>query len=640
MRFRYLKLSLAFLGSLVAVGCNMNSIRDRKPRTVCFDSVQPPGPGAGLMELAEPCLDPLCGSAWVETVSPLDLDELNMGHNCLDLSLQECITIALSNARVLRDLGGTLIRSPGSVGSTFEPALIYSDPRFGQEAALADFDANLVGGLLFEKNDRGVNNLFVGDQGVFQQDYHVYQWGVNKRSATGGLYSFRHITNYDNNNQLSNRLGPSAFDSFLESEVRQPLFQGAGTEFNRIAGPNSQPGLLNGVVLARVREDITLADFERGVRDLVADIENAYWDLYFAYRDLEAKIELRDKAQQTWQAQVTKTRSAADIEQAREQYYRFQTEVIDAFSGRPLDATRTNNGTTGGTFRGVGGLRYAERRLRLILGEEINAGSIIRPTDEPSTAPMLFDWGSSSQEAIARREELRRQRWVIKQRQLELLANRNFLLPNVDLVGRYRWRGFGDRLIDFDNDINAASSLLRGEYQEWQAGVEMALPVGFRRAQAAVQNSQLALAREQAVLQEQERLVVFGLSNAFSELRRAYDNRELQLQRLEATIKQLESMQAKGDGEGTDVSLLVELEAQRRLLEIKQRYYQAAIEYQLAVRNLHLEKGTLLDYCQVSLSEGEWNQKAYQDAAERRRLRGVPRQPGAVDPIVSAGPAS
>ncbi len=36
---------------------------------------------------------------------------------------------------------------------------------------------------------------------------------------------------------------------------------------------------------------------------------------------------------------------------AREQYYRFQAQVIEALTGREVDGTRTNNGSSGGTFR-------------------------------------------------------------------------------------------------------------------------------------------------------------------------------------------------------------------------------------------------------------------------------------------------
>ena len=41
------------------------------------------------------------------------------------------------------------------------------------------------------------------------------------------------------------------------------------------------------MVLARINVDISLADFEGGVRNLVSDTEQAYWELSFAWRNLE-----------------------------------------------------------------------------------------------------------------------------------------------------------------------------------------------------------------------------------------------------------------------------------------------------------------------------------------------------------------
>ena len=58
--------------------------------------------------------------------------------------------------------------------------------------------------------------------------------------------------------------------------------------------------LFNGVLLARLNTDVSLADFQTATRNLVSDVENAYWELYFAYRDLHAKKVARDSALLTW----------------------------------------------------------------------------------------------------------------------------------------------------------------------------------------------------------------------------------------------------------------------------------------------------------------------------------------------------
>lgn len=569
-----------------------------------------------------------------DSISPLQLDESALAPDqTLPLTVEECLRYALENSRVLRELGGALLQAPDTVATRLDPARVYSDPRFGEQAALSAFDASLFASALVENNDRELNNRFVGNQGLFRQDLHNYSWGFRKRSATGGLMTVRNQIIYDNNNQLSNGLGPSAFDSILNAEIRHPLLQGSGTKFNRIAGPGATPGQINGVLIARVRTDISLTEFEKSVVDLLADVENAYWDLYYAYRDLEAKIAVRDIAEDTLKRLPRSATSAGDVAQAEEQVYRFQAEVVDALNGRPVDGTRTNNGSTAGTFRPIGGLRFQERKLRLLIGMPINDGQLIRPVDRPSDAPIAFDWSAAISEAVGNRPELRRQAWLVKQRQLELAASRNFLLPQLDLIARYRIRGFGDRLIDDAAVSNATESLLSGEYQEWQFGLEYELPVGFRQAHAAVRNAQINLRREVEMLEEQQRYVKFGLSNAFSELQRAYDNMKLQQQRLDAIVRQLNALETRA-ARGDNPALDVRLETHRRLLDARLRFHQAQIDYALAVRNVHYEKGTLLKFCNVLLTESVAAGGAAEDAAARRAYRTQPWEPTHRDPVI------
>ena len=172
--------------------------------------------------------------------------------------------------------------------------------------------------------------------------------------------------------------------------------------------------------MARIRTDISIADFEIGLRDYVTNVEDAYWDLYFAYRDLDIKIKARDLALETWRNikalnESGKQGGEAEKEaQAREQYFRFQEDVQNALAGRPGEATHTYNGTAPGVFRAIPGVQVAERRLRMLMGVPISDGELLRPSDEPSLAPVRFDWTLVSIDALTRRAELRRQRWVVK----------------------------------------------------------------------------------------------------------------------------------------------------------------------------------------------------------------------------------
>ena len=566
-----------------------------------------------------------------------------------DLTLEQTVQIALAQSKVIRDLGGAVLRTPGAVETYWDPAVVETDPRFGVDAALSAFDAELTASAFGEKNDRALNNeFFGGGTRILTQDAAVMQAQLAKRNALGTQFAMRHYVDYDANNAPSNRF-PSVWNTRLETEFRHPLMQGAGATFNRIAGPSNVPGLYTGVLIARVNSDVELTDFELAVRDLVSNVENAYWDLYFSYRDLDAKIAARDSSLTTWRSvhanyESRRKGGEADKEaQAREQFYRFQEEVQNALAGRLVDGTSVNNGSSGGTFRGGGGVHVAERRLRMLVGLPPSDGRLIRTADEPVTAPIQFDWSEITREALVRRVELRRQRWMTRRYELEHIASKNFLLPRLDTVGRYRWRGFGDDLLRSDSDgrgqfDNAYDDLTTGDFQEWQVGVELNMPLGYRRGAAAVKNAELLLCRARAILEEQEHLVLHDAASAVAEFDRAVALLDTTANRLDAARNQSAAVAASYESDNSPLDLL--LEAHRRLADAESRQYQALAEYAIAIKNVHYAKGTLLEYDGVTLSESGWPAKAYADASERERLRGKPlplNYASARAPVVSAG---
>ena len=89
------------------------------------------------------------------------------------------------------------------------------------------------------------------------------------------------------------------FDSLWSTtfigSMTQPLLQGGGVEYNQIAGPRRARRLLRRAD-ARINSDIALADLESALRNYLLDTERAYWELYYAYHDLDAKIAARNAA--------------------------------------------------------------------------------------------------------------------------------------------------------------------------------------------------------------------------------------------------------------------------------------------------------------------------------------------------------
>jgi len=571
------------------------------------------------------------------TLPPLTLDN-SEPTDIWDLTLEEAVHNALVNSKVMRTLGAqvgfssgaasfasssaslgtapdSLTRLPESVSTIYDPALVESNPRYGTEAALAAFDTQFSTSMFWEKTMTPQNvtpavSFYRPDP--FEQELGTFQARLAKTAATGGTWSLTHNVAYELNNLPTtgvrpSRLFPSDWNVNLEAEFRQPLLQGAGVQFNRIAGPGAIPGYNNGVIIARINTDIALAEFEANVRNLVSDVERAYWALYLAYRELDAVIAGRDSALQTWRKihalyEVSARGGEAEKEaQAREQYFLFRSQVQQRLSN----------------------LYSVEANLRYIMGLASADGRLIRPADEPTTAKVSFDWHESHSEALVRNVDLRRQKWKVKQREMELIAAKNYLLPRLDAVGKYSWLGLGDHMIRAnpgdDPRENAYQSLTMGDYQGWQFGLEMNLPIGFRKELAGVRHAQLYLARERAILQEEELELSHQLAHAIRDLDGGYIVTRTNFNRRVAAQKQVDAVEAAYETETVTLDLL--LDAQRRLAEAEIEYYRSLVGYNQSIVGVHFRKGSLLEYNGVYLAEGPWPGKAYFDARRRARAR-------------------
>lgn len=521
------------------------------------------------------------------------------------LPLEEVTQITLSNSDVIRDIGGRVVNAPQGASTVYDPALQEIDPRTGVEAALSDFDARVASNVTFGRDERAFNNAFFGGGATsLHSNTGNFDLEVSKQSAAGSRFAVRNLTTYDRNSSSAN-LFPGAYNTAMEAEFTHPLLRGNGVALNRIAGPNATAGNYNGVVLARIRTDIALADFESSVRNLMLDVENAYWQLYFAYRTLDARKAAYEAALASWRnVQNGVDVGTADAEEealARANYYQAKAALSNSLSG-----------SAGGTgVLGVIGVYSTERNLRQLMGIAANDGRLIRPADEPSSAESIFDWQESLKLSLDRRVELRRQRWVLKQRENELVASKNMLLSQLDMFGLYRWRGFGDGLLG-DRDVlngSAFGDLYTGDLQGWQLGLRYSATIGKRREHAAVRAAELQLAREKAVLRNQELTITNNLSGQFAELARTYEVAQDNFNVSVAQRRRLETATAKYE-EGEELLVFV-LEAQRNEADADSQFFRSLMDYNMAIANLHYARGTYLDYMGVQLAEGPWSPESY-----------------------------
>src|SRR5262249_44803499 len=106
----------------------------------------------------------------------------------------------------------------------------------------------------------------------------------------------------------------------------------------------------------------------------------------------------------------------------------------------------------------------------------------------------------------------------VKVRQLDIINQKNQLLPDLRFTSSYDINGFGSHLGGGAEDpLNAlggpgvapgtatpTSGIAGNKFNDWSVGLRMEVPLGFRDAHAAVRTARLRLAQACYVLQDQE----------------------------------------------------------------------------------------------------------------------------------------
>ncbi|MCA9040141.1 MAG: TolC family protein [Planctomycetaceae bacterium] len=543
-----------------------------------------------------------------------------------DLTLAEALHLALKNNRIIRT-DGSFLNGAGSLtsqtaNSVYDPAIQETGVLFGGrgvEAALADFDTNFTTSVLWGRNNQIVNSPFFGGipGGNLTQESATFQSALSKQFMTGGRFVLRNDWDYTGTN-ASGQLFPSAYSGSVSGEFRQPLWARSGTEYTRIAGPatgfSGVTGVSQGVVIARINNDITVADFELSIINLLRDVETVYWQLYLDYHRYHTVVTARNSALETWRVADAKrkiggTRGFKLVDEA---------QALDQLFQRRSDASTA-----------LSDLYSREIRLRRLIGLPVNDGRVIRPVDEPVEAEFIPDWYGNLVDALVNRVEIRKHKWSLKSLELQHKAAQSLLNPQLDFVSSYQVNGFGDELWGLGSDNDAAGTakglrygverLTQGDETGWGAGFELSIPIGYRSAKAQVRNYELRIAKAREQLSVLEMEVSHELAVSIQNVHRNYIAARENFSRRKAARRRVELYEAEVDADLSTLDPL--LRAQSSLADAEVAFYSSLVEYNLSLLDLQYRKGTVLDYNNVYLSEGNWTPAAYQQAVRRAWAR-------------------
>jgi outer membrane protein TolC len=554
------------------------------------------------------------------------------------LTLHEAIAMALENGstgtqsvRGLGTIDDDLITSR-SIGGNFafgdsirvlalDPAITFTNI----EANLARYDAVVRSVVGFNTADFPSNSSSAFRNGQFTA------WGLTLEKAlpTGGLADItfgsptnqginpgtNFYSNFVTRNFFSGTLNPQ-YTPDLAFKFQQPLLQNFGTDINSLLAQHPLGGAQQyirgnetqqtGIVIARLAFDAQRADFERSVNFMLANVEIAYWNLYGAFVNLYSAEQALRQSHVAWKISKAKydagNLAITQYEQTRGQYEQFRGDRIQA----------------------LGQVLEAERTLRGLLGLPMEDGKRLVPVDSPTVAPFVPDWNSALQECLSLRPELAMQRLDLKQKQLELVREKNALLPIVNMEADYTIHGSGTRL-DGDSVFaggltdNALRSLVGDHFNDYNIGVTAVIPLGYRAQHANVRAAKLRLAQSYLQLRDEEYRAERYLVQQYRLVVQNYKLIEARRSQREAFAAQVEARFKEFVAGKTTADFL--LEAQRQWANALSVEYQAIVEYNNSLVRFQFAKGTLMPYNGIQIAEGPLPQCAQVRAVEHERQR-------------------
>ncbi|HXG82847.1 MAG TPA: TolC family protein [Pyrinomonadaceae bacterium] len=516
--------------------------------------------------------------------------------NQLSLSLDDAVKMALQNnndidsSKITVQIAEFNLRAARGV---YDPAITsqtYYESRTTPTASTIGGAGS--SGSVTQKN-------FFGDVGV--EGFSPFAGGIYNSSFTSG----RNSTN--NQNSLLNPQFPTA----LTFGYVQPLWRGLRFDLQR-----------RNIEIAKKNLSLTDAQFRQRVIDVISQVEQSYWDLVFALRNLQVQIDA--------------------VKQARLQLESNQRLVAGGVLA-PIEIVAANSQITTfeqNVYTAQESITLAENALKTLILKERTSDIWFRsltpvtPVEiEAPRVPLEIAVG----EALKNRPELQQLQANSEVNDINTRYFRDQTKPQIDLFANYTSNGLAGTANDITRTnansvnpdllarinqlsatqnlpplvvqpttsvssppqnlvggyFNSLSSLFSQKYPTYQVGVRLSLPLGNRVAAANLgsslaQGSQIANQRAQA-----EQIVEADVRNTTQSLRSA----EARLQSAaasRASSEQLFESEQRQFRAGTSTVFLV-FQRQTELLAARSRELQAQTDLNKAISNFRRATGNTLN---------------------------------------------
>jgi len=508
------------------------------------------------------CFSPGFISAQEESTEVLNLIE----DNKIKLPLKSVIVLALKNNLQIafESLGPKVLETEiDREKSVYDPNLSL---QFGKDRRVTQVGNFLSG---------------AGKDTVYQESYNL-NVDITKRFVTGTSAELKWDSTDSTTDFLFQTLVPQ-YKSELNLSLNQPLLKDFGIDVGKSL-----------IKVANLNFKISRDQFKDRVIDILYQIEQFYWNLYFQMKDLEAReksLKLAEDLLRQFKIRI-EAGTLAPIE-----IYQAEAEV----------ATRKQDMIVARDL-----LRDTEDRLKTALNfyeKEQYWDLVIVPADEPRSAVIKEDLMEGVKQAFQYRPDYNRAKMDIEARNIMVKYTKNQVLPRVDLFGTIGTMGLGGRTNEEALSFmggngeestfwsrhwdDAADSMASGDYYNYAIGIKIEFPLGNRFAKSQYSRAKVEAARAATFLKDLENTVI-------NEVREAVRQVETDLERIDAAKASLRLAEEKLKAEEKkfEVGLSTThdlLEFQDELARAESREALSRADYEKSLANLARVKGVLLE---------------------------------------------
>lgn len=384
-------------------------------------------------------------------------------------------------------------------------------------------------------------------------DYNV---GLSKKLPSGTTVGL----GLDNNRNWTDASSATQIETFT-SDISFSLDQDLGKNFLGIQDRGN-------VKIALI--DIEKAEFtslEKIEADIAA-VQNAYWDLVFNIEKMLIQQEMVEQAKALYDIHQEKLKDGL-------------IEVPEAIASEANYRRRKNEFDLAANL-----VKSKENVIKFLLNLEDDEPEII-PTDKLELNKRKNNLGQELAEAFNNRRDYKREKKDIESKDIVLSMKKNSIWPEINLIASLNRNGIGGHLQE------AAENMFENDDPDVAVSLKVTMPLGNREAKAKLKAAELSKAKAIVSLKLLERKIAISLNdqvrdcNVYAQIAQSdKEIADLQEQKLEAEEKRFNYGRS-------DTDTLIRF--QEDLIQAKNQELQSRYQYNVALINLELKKGTILE---------------------------------------------